>query len=82
MEKPVINICLSNDEIRAMNDLLYHHVEILKSKGQEYKSIIENLEENKNIDSDEVLEVARQLFRSTVDDLECYSSLWQKFKNL
>ena len=51
MEKSVVDICLSMDEISALNDLLYHHVEFLKSRGQEYKSMIDSLEKDKNYNS-------------------------------
>ena len=80
MEKSVVDICLSMDEISALNDLLYHHVEFLKSRGQEYKSMIDSLEKDKNYNTVEIFEAAHMLFNSTADSLECYNNLWHKLR--
>lgn len=78
MEKSVVDICLSMDEISALNDLLYHHVEFLKSRGQEYKSMIDSLEKVPSGDSvaEFTLAVNRKYGTQQADYIKCI--VWRK----
>lgn len=76
-------IKLSCEEINDITLLLYRNIERLKSDGLSQIHEIEKLDAYKgDLNVKDTLEIAKELYQDCVEELDHYSKLFEKFKNV
>lgn len=74
---------LSCEEINDITILLYRKIERLKSDGLSQMHEIEKLEAyNSEVNVKDTLDIAKELYQDCVEELDRYSKLFEKFKNV
>lgn len=81
MEKEIM-VTLTREELDTLNKSLYKNIEKLKSKGQEMKSIIECLEENKGYCENGELDSVKEFFEDISNELAQCDKLWGRLRAL